>query len=321
MTNKACPVIPDIKPNPYIVTKTQIKCKFCKSPNVVKRGMRKVQYYTCKDCKRTFAFNCSWVRHRFQKDAIGNAIQMFYDGVATNTIDEQLNNIYGVKPDSSNIWRWVQKYTKRALDYLYQYQVSTSGIWIVDETVVKINGVNHWFWDVIDQDTRFLVGTHLSKDRTIRDATVLFKKCKYRVKQKPKMIFSDKMKAYHKAINRVFYSRYADRQTEHITVRGLTTSAEKNIIERFHGTLKQRYKVMRGLKTTRSAKIILEGWSNIHYNFFKPHESIGDVPPIYKTDYEPTFSNWVELIDKMEDVRDNPVVISNIPHWGDLEAL
>ena len=316
MTVMKCPVLP----NPYIVTKKQIKCKFCKSPNVVKRGKRTVQYYTCKDCKRTFAFNCSYIKHRFEKDAIGNAIQMFYDGIATNTIDEQILNIYGVKVDSSNIWRWVQKYSKKAIDYLYQFQVKTSGFWVVDETVVKINGVNHWFWDVIDLDTRFLVGTHLSKDRTVRDAIVLFKKCKYKVKDKPKMIYSDKMLSYPRAINKVFYSRYKDRKTEHIQVRGLTKSVEQNIIERFHGTLKQRYKVMRGLKTTKTAKIILEGWSTIHYNFFKPHISIGNVPPIYKTDFLPNFKNWTELIDVMQDARDNPIK-QNIPHWADLEAI
>ena len=78
---------------------------------------------------------------------------------------------------------------------------------------------------------------------------------------------------------------------------------------------------MRGLKTKRSAKVILETWGMVHYNYFKPHESLGDVPPIQKTDYKPKFSNWVELIDIMEGPQDNPVIISTIPKWGDLEAL
>ena len=212
------------------------------------------------------------------------------------------------------------KYSKKAIDYLYQFQVKLSRVWIVDETVVKINGKPYWFWDVIDQDTRFLVGTHLSRTRSAMEATILFKKCKYRAKQKPVMIFSDKMMTYHKAINRVFYSRYVERRPEHVQVHGLTESIEKNIIERFHGSVKQRYKVMRGLKTVKSAKIILEGWSNVHYNFFKPHESIGDIPPVYMTDFEPNFSNWVELIDVMEEARGNPIK-SNIPHWADLEAI
>lgn len=317
MTEIRCPILD----NPYIVTKTQIKCKFCKSPDVVKRGIRTgIQYYTCKGCERTFAFNSSHYRMRKKKETVGNAIQMYYDGVATTTIDEQIKNIYGVDVDSSNIWRWVQKYSKRAIDYLYQFQVKTSRIWVVDETVVTINGVNHWFWDVIDQDTRFLVGTHLSKNRTIKDATILFKKCKYKVTEKPKIIFSDSLASYPKAINKVFYSHFGDKRTEHIQMKGITKSAEQNIIERFHGSIKQRYKVMRGLKTTKSAKIILEAWSTIHYNYFKPHESIGNVAPIYKTDFKPEFSNWVELIDKMEEVRSNPIK-SNIPHWADLEAI
>ena len=62
-----CPVLP----NPYIVKVKQIKCKFCKSPNVVKRGIRTgIQYYTCKDCDRTFAFNSALYRMRKKKEAI-----------------------------------------------------------------------------------------------------------------------------------------------------------------------------------------------------------------------------------------------------------
>lgn len=77
---------------------------------------------------------------------------------------------------------------------------------------------------------------------------------------------------------------------------------------------------MRGLKSVRSAKIILEGWSNVHYNFFKPHETLGDIPPALEVDLHLPFSNWVELIQVIEDVRENPIK-SRIPKWGDLEAL
>jgi len=38
---------------------------------------------------------------------------------------------------------------------------------------------------------------------------------------------------------------------------------------------------MRGLKTPESALLILNGWL-VHYNFFKEHEALGNIPPAQK---------------------------------------
>ncbi len=51
-----------------------------------------------------------------------------------------------------------------------------------------------------------------------------------------------------------------------------------------------------------------------------PHEFLGDIPPALEVDLHLPFSNSVELIQQVEDVRENPI-ISNIPSWGDLEAI
>ena len=34
--------------------------------------------------------------------------------------------------------------------------------WYADETVVKISGVKHYLWFVVDSETRFVIGYHLS---------------------------------------------------------------------------------------------------------------------------------------------------------------
>jgi len=49
-----------------------------------------------------------------------------------------------------------------------------------------------------------------------------------------------------------------------------------NIIERFHGTLKDRTQVMRDLKKPETA--IVEGFL-VFYNYFRPHESLKDKTP------------------------------------------
>jgi len=42
--------------------------------------------------------------------------------------------------------------------------------WHADETVVKIAGVKHYIWFVVDSETRFIVGLHLSPYRNSSQA-------------------------------------------------------------------------------------------------------------------------------------------------------
>ncbi len=69
--------------------------------------------------------------------------------------------------------------------------------------------------------------------------------------------------------------------TKHIPSKRFETPMNTNIIEGFHGTLKDRTKVMRGLRKIKTVRILLDGWL-VHYNFFRPHESLGDKTPAQK---------------------------------------
>jgi transposase-like protein len=46
-----------------------------------------------------------------------------------------------------------------------------------------------------------------------------------------------------------------------------------NMVERWQGILKERTKVMKGLKIFESMERFLDGWV-IHYYFFRPHLSL-----------------------------------------------
>ena len=81
------------------------------------------------------------------------------------------------------------------------------------------------------------------------------------------------MVAYPDAIDRVFGSG-----NKRVRAKGFTAEVNTNIIERFQGIVKERTKVMRGLKTLASAKVISEGFI-IHYNFLRPHMTLkGETP-------------------------------------------
>lgn len=68
-----------------------------------------------------------------------------------------------------------------------------------------------------------------------------------------------------------------------------------NLIERFHGTLKQRTKVLRGFKTQDAAEIILSGFL-VNYNYFRPHLALNGKTPAEVAGIDAPVKNWTELV-------------------------
>ena len=66
-------------------------------------------------------------------------------------------------------------------------------------------------------------------------------------------------------------------------------------IERFHGTLKDRTKVMRALADKETAKIILDGWL-VHYNFFRPNSGIDGKTPAEAAGMKVPFKSWKDVV-------------------------
>ncbi|MCP3682600.1 MAG: transposase [bacterium] len=76
------------------------------------------------------------------------------------------------------------------------------------------------------------------------------------------------------------------------------------IIERFHGTLKDRTNVVRGFSNMQTARILTDAWL-VHYNFFKEHESLGNVPPAQEKHMPETpIGDWVDVIDGKQRTRE-----------------
>jgi len=63
-----------------------------------------------------------------------------------------------------------------------------------------------------------------------------------------------------------------------------------------HGTLKDRTKPMRGLKSFESSKALLEGYT-IHYNYVRPHQSLNGKTPAQAARTQAP-STWKGLIDE-----------------------
>jgi len=281
----------------------EITCKHCGSGGVVKFGTYKsVQRYWCKVCKRKFKADDTLFHMKTPANQISSALNMYYEGMSIKAIRRNLQQEYGNMPSTATIYEWIQKYTQYATDSIEDYQPKKIGdTWIADETVLEIDGQNVWLWDIIDDKTRYLLATRISRSRTTRDAQKLIDRAIKTAGKEPKTVITDKLASYIDV-------RYG-KDTEHIQSRPFASEDNTQKIERFHGTLKQRTKVMRGLKNLESAIGFVAGWL-VHYNYLRPHDALGDKTPAEVAGIDFPYKNWADITrHKMS----KPVIIEHKP--------
>ena len=274
-----------------------MSCKFCGSENVVKNGsVAQKQVFKCKDCSHRFFDNQQFSRMKNSKHTIIAALNLYFEGLSVRKTQRQLKKLIGEEVSDATIWRWVQKYSKLVNAYVTKTQTpNLSGKWHEDETVIKCEGRDQWFWEMIDEDTKFLVASHLSGSRTFQDTVTIFQKGLDISKTRPRAVFVDGSHVYQSAFNRVFYSRYKVDRVEFVQRVGIRARQTNNIVERLHETLKERTRPMRGLKTNETAKNILDGYV-VNYNYVREHQTI-KMTPAQKAGIEIT-NGWSELIEK-----------------------
>jgi transposase-like protein len=151
-----------------------------------------------------------------------------------------------------------------------------SGEWHVDETVIKCNGKQRWFWEVIDEKTKFMLASHFSENREVKDSKKLFMEAKKKAKVKPRTVYVDGLYAYRRGFNKAFYDHH--RSCKLVQRVGIRSRVTNNVVERLHATLKGRLKSMRGIGGDGTAEAFLKGWF-VHYNFVRPHQSLNGRTP------------------------------------------
>ena len=144
-------------------------------------------------------------------------------------------------------------------------------------------------YDIIDADTRFLLATRITTSRTTKDAELLMLDAEKHAGITPREVLTDTNRSYDDGIELAFGG-----DTEHIKTRPFAEGDNTQLIERWHETLKERTKVMKGLKTIDSANQFIAGFL-VDYNYFRPHESLGKTPA-QEAGIKFPYANWAEII-------------------------
>ncbi len=272
-------------------------CKYCNSENIVKNGKRfDIQRYSCKSCNHKFYDNDSSLpRMRNSTKVIVTSLNLYYSGLSMRKVVEQVKNIFEEYLSQSTIHYWIHKYATLVKEFIETLKPSLSGKYHHDETEIKVDGEGRYFWETIDEDTRFIVASLLTESRTSEEAIKVFKQALE--KQRPIAFFTDGSFAYDEAYRKVFYSRFKDSKVEWVRRVGIRARETNNIVERLHGTFKDRTKPMRGLKNDESSQELLDGYV-INYNFCRKHSVIKTTPAEMAGLQE--VKGWKQLIEKSQ---------------------
>ena len=229
------------------------KCKFCGGERIVKNGKKdNKQTYKCKDCGHRFYLNNTFSNMRTDGRIIAKALDLYFDGLSVRKVRRQIKKTFGLDISFQSVYYWIKKYSKQVKGFTRSLKpdFGNYSTWHVDETVIKCKGKNHWYYDAIDSNSRYLINSYIDDKRTVEGTTKFFKDCLNTAQQKPNILITDSMPAYRKAFNKVFYD--SRKNCQYYKYKDFKDIMSNNRIERFHSTLKDRTRVMRGLGNERN---------------------------------------------------------------------
>lgn len=289
-----------------------IQCLYCKSNEVIKRGLRKtqnrgkIQRYFCKECKRKFVLNDGFFRMRNNPQKITLCLDLFFKGVSTRKIQEHLQAFYPHNSDNSNIYRWIVKYSNIISNHTSKIKVNSGSTIEVDEVEYKrrkyhnkVGVEQNWFIDSIDVKTRYMLSSEYFKSRGTKEITKVIKDIGNKTNNSITTIATDGLNAYPKVLKKLYgYNKKLRRlNINHKKVISSKTHIFNYKIERIHNSIRQLTQNFRGFHgSLESANSIMKGYE-VYYNFIRKHQALNCCPYELATDIKLKGNNrWLELI-------------------------
>ena len=175
----------------------------------------------------------------------------------------------GIDVDHVTLFRWVQRFTPELIDAARPRRHAVGDRWFVDETYVKVNGVWRYVYRAVDQYGQ-VIDVLVSKHRDVPSARRFFT-ASLRAHRTPTEIITDRAPALANVIDQLIPAAFHK-----------TGQYENNRCECDHGRLKARLRPMRGLKTDRTASIVIRGHVFVQ-NLRRGHYELGvEVAPVFR---------------------------------------
>jgi len=272
-------------------------CVFCESSQVVRDGIRHntdgdIQRFLCRSCGRGFTVNLGFERMKHNPKGITAAMQLYFSGESLRNTAKSLK-LLGMKVSHQTVYEWIGKYVRLMKDYLDKLKPEVSDTWRADELYLKVNGDMKYLFALMDDETRFWIAEDVADSKDRYDARRLFEAAQQKAGKKPKTLITDGLHSYHKAYLKTYWTRKGPR-TEHVRHIRFKGDMNNNRMERLNGEIRDREKVMRGLK--RADSPIVPGYQIFH-NYLRPHQGLNGRTPAEAAGISIAGTNkWVTLI-------------------------
>jgi len=286
-----------VKQNLVIQPLDSLTCVFCGSDKIVRDAKRHnkygdIQRYLCKTCGKRFSINLGFERMKVSPQIITSAMQLYFTGESLRNVQKFLR-LQGVKVSHVAVYKWINKYVALMKEYVDKITPNVSDTWRADELWVKVRGDVKYLFALMDDETRYWIAQEVAETKHTHNARKLFRIARKVAGKKPKTLITDGLRVYHDAFVSEWDS-FEDGWSEHDHKITLTGSHNNNKMERFNGEVRDREKVMRGLKKEDTP--ILKGYQIFH-NFIRPHEGLDGKTPAEACGIEVKGENkWLTLI-------------------------
>ena len=254
-------------------------CPYCKSERIVRRGVRHnnygdIQRFSCKACGKWFVINLGFEKMKSSPQVITSAMQLYFSGASLRNTAKFLR-LQGVKVSHVAVYKWIKKYIALMEKYIDKLTPQVSDTWRADELWVKIKGDMKYLFAIMDDETRYWIAQEVAETKYKHDARKLFQLAKKVTGKKPETLITDGLPAYNDAYKKEFWTLKGPRtqHIRHIKIRG---DHNNNKMERLNGEIRDREKVMRGLKKKDTP--ILKGYQIFH-NYIRPHQGLNGKTP------------------------------------------
>ncbi|CAB4743968.1 MAG: IS6 family transposase [Actinobacteria bacterium] len=174
---------------------------------------------------------------------------------------EELLAERGIDVDHVTLFRWVQRFTPLLIDAARPCRHAVGSRWFVDETYVKVAGVWRCVYCAVDEYGQ-VIDVLLSRRRNIAAARRFFAAA-IDAHGEPGEVVTDRATTLAYVIVELLPDAVHN-----------TTQYANNRIECDHGRLKARLRPMRGVKTDRTASVIIRGGAFVQ-NIRRGHYELG----------------------------------------------
>ena len=200
---------------------------------------------------------------RFPPEVIILAVRWYLRyGLSYRDVEELLAE-RGVEVDHVTLFRWVQRFTPLLVDAARPCRHVVTGRWFVDETYVKVAGAWRYVYRAVDDEGQ-VIDVYVSPRRDIAAARRFFTTA-ITAHGEPDEVVTDLAQALETVIDELVPDAFHN-----------TEQYANNRVECDHGRLKARLRPMRGLKTDRTATVVIAGHAFMR-NVRRGHYELGVV--------------------------------------------